>query len=166
MTLTDKSKRRTAPVSSRLEGDVVSYNVDVFSWAIQQATLLRERRFDLIDADHIADEINDVAHYLADKLRSDIARVFQHLLKWDHQPTRRSRSWMLSIREHRRRIDGHLRRAPGLRSVLVETVADAYASGRDAALAETDLPEAALPDACPYSWDEIMTRPVHWPDQS
>lgn len=143
----------------------MAHDTDVFSWAIQQATLLRERRFDLLDADHLADEITDVAHYLADKLRSDTARLLQHLLKWDYQPARRSRSWMLTVREHRRRVEGHLRRAPGLRSILVDTMAEAYASGRDAALAETDLPENALPEACPYGWDEIMTRPLAWPEQ-
>lgn len=72
---------------------------------------------------------------------------------------------MLTVREHRRRVEGHLRRAPGLRSILVDTMAEAYASGRDAALAETDLPESALPEACPYGWDEIMTRPLAWPEQ-
>lgn len=152
-------------MSPRPESDLASYDADMFSWAMQQAMFLRDRRFELIDADHLADEITDVAHYLADKLRSDIVRVIQHLLKWDHQTTRRSRSWSLSIREHRRRIDGHLRRAPGLRSILAETLADAYPSARDAALAETDLPESALPETCPYGWDEITTRPVDWPGQ-
>ena len=72
---------------------------------------------------------------------------------------------MLTIREHRRQVEGHLRRAPGLRSILVDTIAEAHASARDAALAETELPESELPDVCPYGWDEIMTRSVAWPDQ-
>lgn len=142
------------------------YDVDVFSWAIQQAALLRERRFDLFDADHLADEITDVAHDLADKLRSDTAPLLQHLSKWDYQPARRSRSWVMTAREHRRRGEGHLRRAPGLRSILVETVIEAYASGRDTALAETDLPESALPETYPYSWDEILAGAIPWSEQA
>ena len=135
------------------------HEADAFSWAMQQASLLRDRQFDLIDVDHLAD------HYLADKLRSDMVCLLQNVMKGDHQPTRRSRSWSLSIREHRRRVERHLRQAPGLRSILAETLADAYLSARDAALAQTDLPESALSETCPYSWDEITTRPIDWPGQ-
>ncbi|WP_408529742.1 DUF29 family protein [Paraburkholderia nemoris] len=33
---------------------------DVFAWAVEQARFLREGRFDLLDIEHIADEIEDV----------------------------------------------------------------------------------------------------------
>ena len=36
-----------------------------------------------------------------DKLESALRVLMLHLLKWDHQPDMRSRSWTLSIREQR-----------------------------------------------------------------
>ena len=36
-----------------------------------------------------------------DKLESALRVLMLHLLKWDHQPSMRSRSWTLTIREQR-----------------------------------------------------------------
>ncbi len=142
----------------------VRYEDDPFTWAQEQADLLLAGRFDLIDAPNLADEITTLAHYLADTLRSDLVRVIQHLLRWDHQEIRRSRSWMLSLREHRRRIDEHLKRAPGLRSVLPDMVESAYLTARTEVLKETALPQESLPDTCPYDWNAIMHREIAWPE--
>ncbi len=138
---------------------LAAYADDPYTWALQQAELLRAGRLDLLDTHNLADEITALAHYLADKLRSDLSRVLQHLLKWDHQPERRSRSWAISIQEHRRRVERHLAKAPGLRSILSDLLIEAYEDGRGHALQETDLPGAALSRTCPYSWDEIMNSP-------
>ncbi|MER2624118.1 MAG: DUF29 family protein, partial [Accumulibacter sp.] len=37
-----------------------SYEADVVAWANEQASLLRAGRFELLDRDHIAEEIEDV----------------------------------------------------------------------------------------------------------
>ena len=34
-----------------------------------------------------------------DKLESALEVLLMHMLKWDHQPERRSRSWSLTIQE-------------------------------------------------------------------
>ena len=59
-----------------------------------------------------------------DKLESALRVLMLHLLKWDHQPDMRSRSWTLSIREQRRRVLRQLRKNPGLKSRLDEALAD------------------------------------------
>lgn len=38
----------------------VGYDQDVVAWAAEQARLIREGRFDQLDIEHIADEIEDV----------------------------------------------------------------------------------------------------------
>lgn len=151
---------------AQANGDLVyaRYEDDPFTWAREQAALLLEGRFDLIDAPNLADEIETLTHYFADKLRSDLVRVIQHLLKWDHQSVRRSRSWFLSIQEHRRRVGEHLDRAPGLRSALPELTRSAYQTARGKVLKETALPERTLPGECPCDRDAIMTREIPWPE--
>ena len=47
-----------------------------------------------------------------DKLESALRVLMLHLLKWDHQPSMRSRSWTLTIREQRRRAERQLRKNP------------------------------------------------------
>lgn len=70
---------------------------DLYSWAIEQAALLRAGRLAEVDALSIAEEIDDVGNEQYDKLESALRLILLHLLKWDHQRQRRSRSWQLSI---------------------------------------------------------------------
>ena len=163
MTLAEDRRRELG--EERQRPVLAAYEDDPYTWALEQAELLRGGRFNLIDTTNIADEIEALVHYLADKLRSDLTRLLQHLVKWDYQPDHRSRSWALSIQEHRRRVARHLRKGPGLKSILDELVEEAYADGRRHALDETNLPIAAVPEGFPYSWDAIMTRPIEWPQQ-
>jgi len=53
-----------------------------------------------------------------------------------------------------------LRKNPGLKSVAGEAVIEAYDIARTEAAAQTLLEEESFPLDCPYSWDEIMERPI------
>ncbi len=153
-------KRDVGPPSEPL----IRYEHDSYGWALQQAGFLRAGRSEALDFINLADEIADVAGREYDKLESALSRVIQHLLKWDYQPERCSRNWLLAIRGNRRRIVRLLARHPGLKSTLAMAIADAFEDARDRALDETDLPEAALPQSCPYAWDDIMERELLWPE--
>ena len=90
-------------VAEEKTGTPVAKEADLYSWAVRQAELLREGRLAEIDAAAIAEEIDDVGEEEYHRLESALRVLMLHLLKWDHQPERRSRSWTLSILEHRRR---------------------------------------------------------------
>ena len=79
-----------------------------------------------------------------------------HLLKWQYQPQRRSRSWLATIRIQRRDALRLLQENPSLKPDLDEILVDAYANGRDLAIAETDLPEPTFPLQCLYSLSQIL----------
>src|ERR1700733_6532712 len=85
---------------------------DLYSWAVRQAELLRAGRLSEIDPVAIAEEIDDGGEEQYDKLESALRVLMLHLLKWDHQPERRSRSWTASVREQRRRVLRQLRKNP------------------------------------------------------
>ena len=136
---------------------------DPHAWAFEQAALLKAGRLADLDILNLADEIEDVGRHEYDKLESTLAIVIGHLLTWDFQEGRRSRSWVDSIREHRKGAIRQLRKAPSLRGRQSEVLEDAYERGEGDALIETGLPESTLPSECPYAWDEIMTRAVEWP---
>ena len=140
----------------------IRYEDDLYGWVQEQVALLRAKLVTNIDASNIAEELSGVGNELREKLESAIAILTMHLLKWDHQVSLRSRSWALSVREQRRRIERLLKRNPGLKSVLDEAIVEGYADGRDRALLETGFDDEALPEACPYTFLQIMTRPVVW----
>jgi len=156
---TAKSKPQGPPSGAR-------HADDLYTWVQEQVVLLRAGRLSEIDAGNIAEELADVGNEQLDKLESAIAVLSLHLLKWDHQSERRSRSWQLSIREQRRRIARLLKRNPGLKPLLAQAIDEGYADGRDRALSETGLDDDALPEVCPYAFDAMMTREIEIPPAS
>ena len=142
------------------------YEADVYTWVQEQVALLRAGRVDALDLENIAEELNDVGSEQYDKLESAIEVLVAHALKWDFQPERRSRSWALTIAEQRVRIDRPLRRNPGLKSKIAEATAEGFRVGRLRAAREMRCKPSTLPEACPYTWDEILNRPFDYdPDR-
>jgi uncharacterized protein DUF29 len=141
------------------------YEEDLYSWAVEQAALLRANRIAEADAKNIAEELDDVGHEQYDKLESALRLILMYLLKWDHQPARRSRSWRATILVQRNHATKVLRKNPGLKPHIAEALADGYRDASIEAAAETDLEEDMFPRDCPYAYDEIMERPIAWPPQ-
>ena len=111
----------------------------------EQVELLRAGLIDEIDAENIAEELSDVGAEQYDKLESALEVLLMHMLKWDHQPERRSRNWSLTILEQRQRIAKRLRKNPGLKSRLSEAVEDGFALGRTRAAREMRVKLQSLP---------------------
>ena len=155
-----RTSTRPAPAPPARSPSSPSYEADFYAWAMAQARLLRNGDLAQADLINIAEELEDLGRSEHRALRSALARVIQHLLKWDHQERMRSASWQISINEHRVRAGQTLKENPGLKPKLDETVAEAYELAVASAMDETDLPRTSFPDRCPYSFDEVMTRPV------
>ncbi len=145
--------------ATRRESRITAYNHDVYAWTQEQARLLRAGRYDLIDAENIAEEILDVGRNEYDKLESALTILLMHIQKWDYQPERRSRSWEATILEQRDRVERQFRDSPSLKSRREEAVRDGYRLGKLRAAVETDRPLKECPEHCPYDWDAIMNRP-------
>lgn len=136
-----------------------SHDSDLYTWVQEQTALLRAGRVEALDLDNIAEELSDVGAEQYDRLESALEVLLMHMLRWDHQPERRSRSWVLTIVEQRKRVDKVLRKNPGLKSRLAEAVEDGFDLGRVRAAREMKRDLDTVPDLCPYDWDAISTRP-------
>ena len=131
---------------------------DFLLWTADQGRLLRTGRVAGLDRARLAEEIEDLGRAEYNALESDLTIVLQHILKWDYQRGRLSRSWELTIREHRRRIERRLKASLSLAPRIDAAMAEAYRDGRDRALAETGLPDLAIDERCPYAFQDVMTR--------
>ena len=89
--------------------------------------------------------------------------VLKHLLKYQFQPRRRSRSWLSSIAEHRRRLRNESRTSPSLRPYAREHFEQCYEDGRHQALIETGLAPDALPSTPPFTLEQALD-PEFLPD--
>ncbi len=93
-----------------------AYDQDLYTWSLQQAQLLRERKFDQADREHIIEEIEDMSKFEKRALQSFIETLLMHLLKWQYQPAYQGHSWKFTIIEQRKRVIEHLQENLGLKN--------------------------------------------------
>ncbi|MCJ2133583.1 DUF29 domain-containing protein [Methylobacterium sp. J-026] len=136
-----------------------AYADDFYTWTQEQGARLRSGDFSALDSENLAEEIESLGKSQFDSLVSFWRIVLLHMLKFDHQPERRSRSWTISIRTHRNRAADVLEDNPGLKSRVAQAMARAYRDAREEAAAETGLPLHLFPKECPYTWEELLMRP-------
>lgn len=153
-----------ATASGRSDEPRIAYDRDYYGWAVQQADALRSGRLEGLDLDNLAEEIEDLGREQFDKLESALRLILLHMSKWDRQPERRSRSWVLTILRERDRYGRILGDNPGLKPRQNDALQRAYRTARFDAAAETGLPLKVFPEDCPYALDEILNRPVEWPE--
>ena len=135
-----------------------AYEQDFYTWSLEQARLVRDGRWDAIDRENVAEEIESLGREQFAKLESALRVLLTHMLKWDHQPARRSRSWILSIKVQRIAVRRVMDANPGLAPRIPEAIRFGYEAARVEAARETDLDEHIFPEQCPYSWEDIVAR--------
>jgi hypothetical protein len=134
------------------------YDQDYALWAEEMAEKLTQKSFDDLDLEHLVEEIRDLSKRERDKLLSSIRLIIHHLLKWDYQPQKRSRSWEITIKRERNNIEFYLEDSPSLKKYLCdEWIKKIYRNAFLDAMKETGL---NLPDICPYSIIEILERQI------
>lgn len=139
------------------------YDTDFYQWTQQQAALLRQGQFSLLDTAHLIEEIEDMGGSKERELESRMGVLLAHLLKWRFQPDYPGRrSWQLTIKEQRRRIDRLIRKNPSLKPLLPETIIDAYGDARLMAAREMNCDDSLFTEPCPFTVEEIIGD--YWPE--
>jgi hypothetical protein len=132
------------------------YHTDYYAWALEQARKLRQG--EPVDAGNIAGELEDLGRSQRQQLVNRLAVLIAHLLKWEHQPALRSRSWTGTIREQQKRIQRLLEDMPSLQMALRASIAEAYSIAVTFASTDPGIVEEDFPVECPYSLDDLLSR--------
>jgi hypothetical protein len=155
-----RRKQLTMSISTKPEARTGLYERDYYSWALSQASALREHQARNLDWENLAGEVEDLANRNADALESQTERLIGHLLKMAIAPARlraeNLRLWQLSVRDARRKIRTFIKRNPGLKARTDEFFLEAWLGGRDQALAATNLPDDAVSERCPWTFAQAM----------
>lgn len=140
-----------------LDMTITTYEADIVAWAHEQAQLVRTGNFELLDLDHIAEEIEDVGKSEQRELASRMVVLIAHLLKWQCQPDRQCRSWQITIRNQRHAIQHQLKQMPSLKGRLNDAEWNEIIWGDALYLAtkETDLVD--FPETCPWLIEDILS---------
>jgi hypothetical protein len=137
---------------------ITLYDQDYGLWAEQMADLIAAGRFAELDVENLVEEVRDLSKRERDRLLSSLRLIVHHLLKWDYQPQKRSRSWLGTIQRERKNIALYLEDSPSLKRYLTDLwLNKMYGVACDDAFGETGL---KFPKVCQYSVSEILERDV------
>ena len=134
------------------------YQKDIVAWANEQAEFIRMGKFDQLDLEHIAEEIEDVGKSEQRELMNRMAVLLAHLLKWQYQPERQGKSWQSTIRHQRKRVLIAIKKTPSLKVSLLDNdwLDDAWAEAVDQAAKETGIEIDTFPESCPWLMDDVL----------
>lgn len=140
---------------------------DFYAWTQQQLALLRTGDFSKVDIKNLIDEVESMGASERKELISRLEVLLAHLLKWQFQPRRRSRSWELTIQEQRSRLLDLLDENPSLGNpeTLQSNLAKAYKYAVIAAQRETRLAGSVFPRECPYALESVLDNGFYPGDQ-
>jgi hypothetical protein len=117
------------------------YEKDYSAWAESQAKALAEGRFVDLDLVNLADEVAGLSGSDKRAIKSRLAQLVGHLLKWQYQPGARSHSWRYTVKEQRAQIEDLLDESPSLRSYPETVLNLAHKQGVLIAARDTGLTE-------------------------
>ncbi len=152
--------------AAAIGGAPAKYDDDFARWAQAQAQAIRERYWDHVDTENLAEEIEDLSKSLHREVRSRLRVLIMHWLKWDFQPEQRSGSWLSTIREQQARIEDLLTDSPSLRNRLDEYARDGYEAARDMAALETGVAPSRFPLELPYTGSRLLTSRPEFSEDS
>lgn len=136
----------------------ITYEQDIIAWANEQAALLRAGNFSQLDLENIAEEIEDVGKSEQRELQSRMVILVMHLLKWQFQPERRSRSWQNTIKIQRKATRLHLKAVPSLKRSLSDSIwlELLWTDAIKEAVKETNLDLDIFPEGWLWSIEQVL----------
>ncbi|NJL88409.1 MAG: DUF29 domain-containing protein [Coleofasciculaceae cyanobacterium SM2_1_6] len=132
------------------------YETDFYRWTIEQSQFLQLGKFDRLDLSNLAEEIASLGKQQRQELRNRLGVLIGHLLKWQYQPAKRTRSWQVTISLQRREIRDILAENPSLQPYLDTAIQAGFSLGIDLVLIETPIKKKDLPTECIYTVEQIL----------
>lgn len=145
---------------------IANYNKDFYAWLMNNASLLRQHKFNEVDIEHIAEELESMGKSEKRELTSRLTVLLAHLLKWKFQSALRSRSWKNTILTQRIDILELLDDSPSLKYELEERVVIAYEKARLSAEDETGIDKNNFPEICPFTFEQLLKKDYFPEDQN
>ncbi|ADJ28733.1 DUF29 domain-containing protein [Nitrosococcus watsonii] len=138
---------------------MIDPNKDFYGWTQETAEKLRQGRFSEVNLAHLIEEIEDMGKSERRALESRLTVLLTHLLKWEHQPNYRNRSWQLTIKGQRVSIRRLIRGNLSLKAQRLAILAESYESAAIDAARETGLEENIFPatfEQTGWTWEQVL----------
>lgn len=131
------------------------YDLDETAWLERMAELIELGRYDELDHANLREYLLDMARRDRREVASRLVVLLAHRLKWEHQPDKRSRSWLGTILTQQRELR-LLLESGTLRNHAAEILPQSIEDARRQATAETGLPLDTFPVEYPWLVEELI----------
>jgi hypothetical protein len=132
------------------------YSRDETAWLEAMAELARRGETAALDLDNLAEYLTDMAQRDRREVKSRLVVLLAHLLKWEFQPEKRTRSWKSTVVAQRQELADFAAQGV-LRTHAERVLPDAYGDAVERAAADTGLTPSTFPAECPYTFDSLLT---------
>jgi hypothetical protein len=132
------------------------YDSDYLQWLETTVNHLKNRDFEHLDLDNLIEEIETLGRSEKRELESRLTILLMHLLKYKYQSSKRSNSWLFTIREQRLRILKSFKDSPSLKNYFQNIFSEIYSDARALAADETGLNIDTFPKDCPFNIELVL----------
>ena len=131
------------------------YVKDETSWLEAMAELVSRRDLAGLDLDNLREYLTDMASRDRREVKNRLVILLAHLLKWEYQPGKRSRSWRTTVLTQRLELADLAGRGV-LRAHADAVLSEAYKNAVELAASETGLPSDSFPVDSPYTIAQVF----------
>lgn len=136
------------------------YDTDFYAWTQAQAAAIRAKAWADVDAEHVAEEIEDLCkndlHHLAMLILGFLELIYRPCPQEEGQYY-----WQSAVIDHyRAMLEMSLEESPRVRPILDAQLADEYAWARERVMGRRTPPQQDPPVRCPWSLGQLLDE--HW----
>ncbi len=140
---------------------MTNYDKDFYDWLQQQVTLLKERRFDVLDVDHLVMELESIARTEKRYLEHHLQLLLSYLLVWRFCAAKRTKQLELYIEEQRFIINKFLNDNPSFEHHINQVIHEVYPLAVIKAELDTEMFKRDFPMQCAWSIKTITHGSIH-----
>ncbi|MBE8996292.1 DUF29 domain-containing protein [Microcystis aeruginosa] len=134
------------------------YEQDYLAWLEETAKQLRQRQTDVLDWEHLGEEIEALGNQQRHKVDSYLLQLLIHLLLYQYWPEERercARGWQDEIGNFRVELE-LLLESKTLYNYFLTRIAVIYPKAVKRVRQKSQLPAAIFAESCPYSPEQIL----------
>ncbi|MBD2570390.1 DUF29 domain-containing protein [Anabaena lutea] len=134
------------------------YDTDNEKWLVETLQLLKEKRLEDIDLEHLIEELEDVSRRDKLTVESFLEQIIRHLLLlqyWQEQYDYNANHWQAEIMSFRSQLNDYL--SQNLRNHLQENQAKIYEKALRYVRKKTGM-SVDFPEDCPYTIEQLLDQ--------
>jgi Domain of unknown function DUF29. len=144
----------------------IAYEQDYYGWTQEQSNLMKARKVNEIDWEHLIEEVESMGLRERKELVNRLRVLLMHLLKWQYQPNYAGRSsWERTIKVQRKEIFYLMKDNPSLKPEVPASMERAYNFAIDDAESETGISASHFPQESPWTFEQVMDVNF-WPESA